>query len=57
MGIFGLWFSRFPDETDIPIAERFTLQLPRLTINGDTYEIDPVGFEPFEKWGVAYSCP
>jgi len=42
-------------QTMIPKVKSFTLQPPPLSINGQTYRIDPITFEAYEKLSV-YTC-
>ena len=56
---FTLWFV--PGEkgslwrTGIRVARDFTAKIPALDINGTSFEVPPVHFETYRRWGV-YTC-
>lgn len=58
-GIFGLWFLKGDKgnafQTGLPIVSAFTLVLPPLTIDGETYQFAPIDFEAYEKVSI-YTC-
>lgn len=58
-GLFGLWFFNGDKgtlfETGLPKVSSFRLQFPPLSINGQTYRVDPINFEAYERLSV-YTC-
>lgn len=52
---FGLWFLRRPaGATPVPIVDSFTLQFPKMRINGKVYQIEPVRFISKDFWSIGF---
>lgn len=55
---FGVWFRPVGkgalDWTGLPLVDTFTLKLPAMQINGDAFQVEPVTFRAYRKWGMYY---
>ena len=42
-------------ETGIPVVRSFTVKLPAMSVNNESFEVASVAFEAYSEWGM-YTC-
>lgn len=52
--VFHLWFD---PSADVPKVDSFMLYFPKLRVNGKIYQVEPVSFRFYSRWGVYVGPP